>query len=282
MCPKKCGSLNFCGVGRNPKIARAGLHFFEEPPVSGTKGSGTVFFSGCNLSCVYCQNYEISSLHKGIEISIKELAQIYRDLELSGAHNINLVNPSHYTAAIIASLKLYRPKIPIVYNTSSYESPASVRAVKDYVDVYLADLKYLSRDLSLRYSGAADYFEVASKAILSYALNAGENIFEDGIIKRGVIIRHLVLPGCYNDSIKLLDWIKQNLPKGTLLSLMSQYTPYGKAADFPEINRRLTTYEYNKVLYHAQTLGIDGYSQSRDSAGEKYIPVFYRAEINSS
>ena len=284
LCPRECGvdrsiSTGFCKSGDKLKVARAALHYWEEPCISGKYGSGTVFFSGCNLKCCFCQNYNISSDCFGKEISIERLGDIFLELQDKGANNINLVTAVQYIPSIIMALDNVKHKlnIPVVYNSGGYENISTLDILKDYVDIYLPDIKYFDMELSKRYSVAEDYFEKASKAVLKMIDNAGKLKFNDkGIMQRGVIVRHMVLPSCYKDSIKILNWIKENLPEDKfLISLMSQYTPFYKACDYPEINRRVTTYEYNKVVDEALRLGLErGYIQEKSSAKEEYTPPF--------
>ena len=280
LCPRKCGinrneSVGFCGVTNTLKVARAGLHFWEEPIISGASGSGTIFFSGCNLKCVYCQNYDISNEAFGKEITIKHLAEIFKELEEKGANNINLVTPSHYAKQIVEALKIYKPNIPIVYNTSGYDSLEVLKVMEGWVDVYLTDLKYCSSELSKKYSKAENYFEVATSAILEMVRQQPNNVFENGMLKKGVVVRHMVLPTHTQDSFKVLDWIKQNLGDETLVSVMGQYTPYYNSKNYPEINRKLKPLEYKMVLNHCIKLGLtNGFSQELDSASEEYIPPF--------
>lgn len=281
LCPRQCNidrdkTTGYCGVNNTLKIARAGLHYWEEPIISGTEGSGTIFFSGCNLKCVYCQNYDISSQAFGKEITVERLSEIFKELEDKGANNINLVTPTHYVPQIIEALKIYRPKIPIVYNTSGYDSVSELKMLEGYVDVYLTDLKYVDSELSKKYSKAPDYFDVASKAILEMVRQQPTNIYNDkGMLIKGVIVRHMVLPGCMKDSFKVLDWIKDNLGVDTIVSIMGQYTPYYKSVDYPEINRPIKTLEYKAVIAHFNSIGLNnGYSQDLSSSSKDYIPPF--------
>ncbi len=281
-CPRKCNADRqsadgFCGTGELPVVAKAFLHPWEEPCISGSRGSGTVFFSGCNLKCVYCQNYRISHENFGSEISIEKLSEIFQKLQEKGSHNINLVTPSHFVRQISLALKLAGTlEIPVVYNSNGYDSLDSLTMMEGMVNVYLPDLKYFSSGVSLKYSGAEDYFETASKALPEMYRQTGPAIFdEDGIMKRGMIIRHLILPGHSGESVKLLEWINANMPEDIHLSLMSQYTPYHKACMHPELNRRITAWEYEKVLGKFYKLGFkNGYVQERESASEEYIPDF--------
>ena len=291
LCPRSCGvnryeTPGFCGCGTVPKAARAALHQWEEPCLSGIHGSGTVFFSGCTLRCCFCQNYRISSEGYGKEISISRLSEIFLELQEQGAHNINLVTATQFLSSVIQALEQARPwlHIPVVYNCGGYESLETVQALKPYVDVWLPDLKYVNSSISGLYSKAPDYFTAASRAVQQMISQTGplrfEELSENGqtyrLLKRGTILRHMVLPGQKADSIRLLDWISQTLPKGYfLLSLLSQYTPFYKSFEHPEINRRITTYEYKKVLDHAIRLGLtDGFMQEKSSAKEEYTPPF--------
>lgn len=284
LCPRECGvdrntTAGFCQAGAICKVARAALHFWEEPCISGSQGSGTVFFSGCNLRCCYCQNYEISSAGHGKAVSPERLAEIYLELQEKGAHNINLVTAAPHLPHIIKALDLVKSKlyIPVVYNSGGYEKTETVKELDGYVDVYLPDFKYFSDELSMKYSHADNYFEVATAAIAEMIRQIGEMQFdENGIIQRGVIIRHLVLPGARKDSIAILNWIRENLPLDQYwLSLMSQYTPAHKSQEHPEINRRVTSFEYESVVEEAVRLGLaNGYMQGRSSAVKEYTPPF--------
>lgn len=280
ICPRACGvdRTRFpgsCGGGAALRVARAALHYWEEPCISGTKGSGTVFFSGCNLGCVYCQNREISRGGTGREITVSRLSEIFCELEEKGAHNINLVTPTHYVPSIIAALDLYRPSIPVVYNCGGYESLETLKMLDGYIDIYLTDIKYFSPEYSLKYSGARDYFDRAFEAAKVMIAQTGPPEYENGIMKKGVIIRHLVLPGLRKDSMAILDRLAELPSDSFVLSLMSQYTPNGALEAFPEIDRRVTSFEYNSVVDHAVELGLtNGYTQDRRSAAEEYTPPF--------
>ena len=282
LCPRRCNAereenknLNgFCKMPLLPKVARADLHFWEEPVISGTNGSGTIFFSGCSLNCVYCQNYEISHNDKGTVISYEKLAELFYELERKGAHNINLVSPSHYVLAIKEALKIYKPKIPIVYNSSGYDNEESLEMLKDYIDIFLLDLKYLSSDRAKLYSSAADYPEVAKKAILKAYKLQDKCIIKNGIMQKGVIIRHLLLPQATKEAISVFDWVKENTPKA-FFSIMSQYVPCGKAEEMPIINRKVTKREYEKVIDYILESGFSNvFIQDGKSADKKYIPDF--------
>jgi len=274
-------STGFCRASDTVKIARAALHHWEEPCISGTAGSGAVFFSGCTLKCVFCQNHTLSHENFGKEISVNRLAEIFLDLQAQGAHNINLVTATHYLPSIKEALDLAGDalKIPIVYNCGGYERIDTLRQYADYIDIYLPDLKYYDSALSKKYSSAPDYFAAASAAIKEMIDLTGGLSWDEknpSLLKRGVIIRHMVLPGAKDDSIRLLHWIKDTLPEGRfLLSIMSQYTPFYKSSMYPEINRRITSYEYNKVVDAAIDLGLTtGYMQEKSSAREEYTPPF--------
>ena len=283
LCPRSCRvpraddapSAGVCGMPAMPVVARAALHVGEEPCISGTRGSGTVFFSGCSLGCVFCQNHPISHERFGETVSIRRLAEIFWELEAQGAHNINLVNPTHFAVGIAEALRLRPLPVPVVYNTSGYERVETLRMLDGLVSVYLPDYKYRDSALAQRLSGAVDYPERAAEAILEMARQTGPAIFDgDGMLQRGTIVRHLILPGHTRNSIEILDWIKNNLPEGVLVSLMAQYVPCGRAAEFPEINRRITKREYEKVQQHLFDLGLDGYVQERTSAQKGFIPPF--------
>ncbi len=281
-CPRSCGAERnkdfgngYCKMPEAPIVARAGLHFWEEPCISGKNGSGTVFFSGCSLGCVFCQNEEISHENFGKPISVERLAEIFRELESKGAHNINLVNPTHYVHAVIEALKIYRPNIPIVYNSGGYDTVETIEKAADFVDVFLMDMKYLSEDRALKYSKAKDYPSVAKAVILRCADIVKENEFDaDGMMKKGLIIRHLILPQGTNEAISVIDWVEKNVP-WAVFSLMSQYTPHGNLENYKEINRKITVREYNKVLDHAAESSIESiYTQDLNSSSEQFIPPF--------
>ena len=281
ICPRKCGvdrttEKGYCRMPIDFKLARAGLHFWEEPPISGKNGSGTVFFSGCNLGCVYCQNYEISHGEVGKTVSDERLCEIFDELYNKGAHNINLVNPTHYSTAIAQVLRNYKSQIPIVYNSSGYERTETLRSLEGLIDIYLPDLKYINSVKSLRYSAAEDYFDYASKALIEMKRQCSENIYDsDGIMQKGLIVRHLILPKNTNQSIEILKWIGENLGRDTAISLMAQYTPCGKTEDFSELQRKITKREYDKVLSFALDFGFTNiFTQEPDSADCQFIPDF--------
>lgn len=300
LCPRKCGvdrktETGFCKVTRTIRAARAALHAWEEPCISGPQwepgGSGTVFFSGCTLRCVFCQNHAISAENFGRELTTGELADVFLRLQEQGAHNINLVTATQFLPSILPALDQvrHRLRIPVVYNCGGYELVSTVKALKDYVDIWLPDFKYYDSQLAWELSGARDYFDVASAAISQMIAQTGPPVLVPSqspepklsgrffpLMKKGVIIRHLVLPGHRKDSIALLGWIRSHLPEGGfLISLMSQYTPVAPVPKHPELNRRITSYEYDKVVDEAIRLGLtQGYMQKKSSAREEYTPPF--------
>ena len=292
VCPRSCkvdrkqsihekGRAGYCRSGMLPIVSRAALHHWEEPCISGTRGAGTVFFAGCNLSCVYCQNYEISELMHGEEISVERLRQIYFELIAQGAHNIDLVTPTHFTHAIFQSLREPLP-VPVVYNCGGYESVHTVACLRKKIQCWLPDLKYSLREPAARYSDAPDYFEKATAAIEQMYRQTGPyEIGSDGILKKGVLIRHLILPGNLENTKGVLRYVAETFAPGQVLfSLMRQYVPWGRAAEFPEINRRLTEEEYNEAEACMEELGIvDGYTQEADSSDAVYIPAFNGAGV---
>lgn len=282
LCPRKCNAVRrietgdgFCRMGTGPRVARAALHYWEEPCISGEEGSGAIFFSGCTLRCVYCQNYEISKKNFGKTISINQLCDIYKRLEEQGANNINLVNPTHFVDAIIESFEIYKPSVPVVYNSGGYESVETLKRLDGLIDVYLPDLKYADDEKAKRYSYAPDYFEVATKAIVEMAKQTGPPKLDNrGIIKKGTIVRHLVLPENTKNSESVLRWLSDNLSGKVLISLMGQYTPFGNANQYKELNRKITRREYNKLQNLLFSLDIDGFVQDLSSAQSEYIPDF--------
>ena len=279
-CPRKCGvdrskKHGFCGAGESFVVARAAKHFWEEPPISGTNGSGAVFFSGCNLRCVFCQNFEVSRAKCGKEITDERLTEIFDSLISEGAHNLNLVTATQYAERLSGILCAYHSPVPVVYNCGGYESLETLRRLEGLVDIYLPDLKFFDPERSLRYCGAADYFETASAAILEMRRQQPEDIFEDGLMKKGLIIRHLVLPKNVNQSRRIFEWIKENLGAKTYISLMAQYTPCGKLESFPELQRKITRREYEKAVCFLEDLGFENvFLQELDSAAEQFIPAF--------
>ena len=288
VCPHRCGvdrpenmadtngCFGSCGVGLAPIVARAGLHMWEEPIISGTKGSGTVFFSGCNLHCVFCQNYDISHNGFGKEITIARLKEIYHELIAKGAHNINLVTPTHFTEAVLKSLDEPLP-VPVVYNTSGFETQDTLRRLKGKVQIYLPDLKYSDDIAAIKYSNAPSYFRTATEAINEMYCQVGDyHIGDDGIMTKGVIIRHLIMPGMLDNSKRVIDWVASTFKPGQVMfSLMHQYVPCGRAADYPEINRKVTDAEYKELENYLMASTIeDGFVQEGDSACEDFIPCF--------
>jgi len=282
ICPRKCNvnrkkSVGFC-LEKSIRISKVMLHHYEEPIISGKesdKGSGAIFFTGCNLKCVFCQNEPISHLGKGKKASVKKLVRIIKKLEKKGAYNINLVTPTHFTMQIIEALKIYKPKIPVVWNSSGYENPEIIEQLKEYVDIYLVDLKYMSNDLALKYSKANNYVENATQSIIQMRKNQPIDIVENGIMKKGVIVRHLILPNNTNDSIKCLDFIANTIGVNTIVSLMSQYEPRYNAYKFSEINRKITPLEYKRVVNYALKLNLNNcFTQDLSSADKKYTPKF--------
>ena len=280
ICPRGCRidrtgkSFGFCGVGDLPKIARIAPHYDEEPVISGTNGAGTIFFCGCNLRCVYCQNYSISSEDAGRYITPYQLSEEYRRLEAMGVHNIEFVTPTHYADAILESLGYYCPQVPLIWNSSGYDKVETLRRFEGIIDVWLPDFKYSDNALAGRLSGCPDYPQVAVEAIAEMLRQAGEPVIENDLMQRGVIVRHLVLPSHTKNSIGVLELIREHFGTDVPVSLMSQYFPAGRAADYPDINRRLTAREYGKVLDRLYDLGLDGYAQDMASADSKYVPVW--------
>ena len=287
LCPRKCGAnrkdgeIGFCGATDKVKIARSSLHFWEEPCISGNVGSGTVFFSHCTLKCVYCQNYNISTKNQGRFVTESELSDCFLDLQKQGALNINLVTPTHYVPQIIEALKIAKEKglaLPVLYNTSGYENPETLELLRGYVDIFLPDFKYFSSDLSKKYSGAADYPDIAKKAIAKMFDLVGKCEFdEDGIIKKGVIVRHLMLPGLEDDSKKILEYLYKTYGDDIFISIMSQYTPLATLPkEFPELNTKIDMTVYDKLLDFAVDLGIENaFIQEEEAASESFIPEFF-------
>ena len=286
LCPRMCGvdraqKRGFCGMGDKITAAKAMLHFWEEPCVSGERGSGAVFFSGCVMKCVFCQNYDISSENVGREISEERLAEIFLELQDKGAQNINLVNPTHFVPQIINSIKIAKKqglRLPIVYNSGGYERVETLRMLDGIVSVYLPDVKYYSEELSKTLSAAPNYFDTAMNAVAEMVRQTGKPLFdENGAIKSGVIVRHLVLPNHYKDSVEIIKKLGERFGGEILFSLMSQYTPFGKVKTDPRLakmNRRLTTFEYQKALDAVYDAGLEGFMQEKSSAKEEYTPKF--------
>lgn len=285
LCPHNCkvnrleGKRGRCYCNDKLRIALSSLHYYEEPCISGKNGSGTVFFSNCNLNCIYCQNHEISQEHKGKDITIEELANIFLEQQEKGANNINLVTPTSYVYHIIEALDIAKKNglnIPIIYNTNGYENVETIDLLNGYIDVYLPDLKYYSKELSKKYSGIDNYFEVATKAIKRMYEQVGTASFnEEGIIQKGVIIRHLVLPNHILNSKRILKWVKENLPSDIYISVMAQYFPTYKAKQDELINRKLTKKEYKQIEEYLYLLDLEnGYIQELGDHEEEYVPAF--------
>ena len=285
ICPHNCkinrnnGQIGRCRSGDKVKIALASVHNYEEPCISGKNGSGTIFFSNCNLSCIYCQNYKISQLGKGYELSVEELANIMLKQQEKGVNNINLVTPTMYVYQIIEAIKIARKrglKIPIIYNTNGYENVKTIQDLNGYVDIYLRDLKYYSNEISKKYSKIDNYFKYATEAIKEMYKQVGSPIFdENGIIKKGLIIRHLVLPNHLQNSKHILKWIKENMPEDTYVSVMAQYFPTYKAKEDNLINRKLNKKEYREIEEFLYTLNLEnGYMQELGEHEEEYVPNF--------
>lgn len=282
LCPRGCNANRtetigngFCKMPKNPVLARADVHNWEEPLISGEKGTGAIFFSGCSLKCCFCQNYPISHGNKGEIISTDRLIKIIKELEQKGVHTIDFVNPTHFSHIIIDALNEYKPSVPTVYNSSGYDSVETLKKLEGLIDVYLPDLKYFSREKAQKYAKCPDYFEKASLAILEMHRQQPKTVIKDGIIQKGLIIRHLVLPANVEESKNILAWIKNSLPSDTFVSLMSQYTPYGDISYFKELNRRLTTAEYNKAVDYFLDIGLEnGFMQEKSSAKTDFIPSF--------
>ena len=278
LCPVECGANRLTGIGAcgvdGLRIAKYYLHPFEEPCISFAKGSGTIFFAGCNLRCAFCQNYEVSRAKRGKAVTPRELTDIFKELEDMGADNISLVTPSHLTPYLAEAFELYRPKLPVVYNTGSYEKVETLKLIDPYIDIYLPDMKFVSPVLSKRYLGKENYFEVASEAVSFMANSKPLRMSEDGKMLSGCIVRHLVMPLCTNDSKAVVKWFNAYLPPSSYLSLMSQYTPFGEIEGMKELSRPITAREYNTVVEAALELGLAErlFAQERKSSSEAYIP----------
>lgn len=284
LCPRECGAnrineKGFCCAGSNTIVARVSLHKWEEPCISYKNGAGTVFFSGCNLHCCFCQNNKISNELFGKEITDEKLADIFMRLQDMGADNIDLVTPTHFVPNIINALDMVKKKllIPVVYNCGGYESVSTIKMLEGYIDIYLPDIKYYSTDISAKYSSASDYFEKASKAVLEMIRQVGPLRYNDegGLIK-GTVIRHMLLPSHRHDSLEIVKWIAENTThEEVLVSIMNQYTPFDFISDkYPELKRRVTKMEYNSVVNLAAELGLSGFTQQKSSASEEYVPDF--------
>lgn len=280
LCPRRCGGDRTRAAGRcrmpdRPVVARGALHHWEEPPLSGTRGAGTVFFSGCSLGCVFCQNDSISQGDFGKEISIARLREIFWELIQAGAHNIDLVNPTHYAHVVAQALEDPLP-IPVVWNSGGYDRVETLRALEGKIQIYLPDFKYPDAQGAKTYAGAADYPETAKAAIREMVRQTGPyKMDEAGILQRGVILRHLLLPGRLAQAKEVMDWVAGTFPPHTVLfSLMSQYTPWGRAEEFPPLNRRLRKSEIRGAVAYMENLGLDGFTQGEEAAQAEYIPAF--------
>ena len=286
LCPRACGAdrtagkTGFCGMSASLYVSRASLHMWEEPPISGERGSGTVFFAGCPLGCVFCQNAEISHEKHGKEISTERLAEIFLELQEKGAHNINLVTATHYTPHVTEALDIAKRSglnIPVIYNCGGYESVETLRMLRGYVDIYLPDFKYMSPELAAKYSLCKGYPERAKEALAEMVAQTGAPVFdESGMLLRGTVVRHLVLPGCVKDSIDVIKYLHETYGNDIYISIMSQYTPSERLrARFPELARKLTKYEYGKVVRFATEIGVEkGFTQYGEAAAESFIPSF--------
>lgn len=281
LCPRMCRAertmekgAGYCGMSETAVVSRVAPHMWEEPCISGTKGCGTVFFGGCSLGCVFCQNHDISHEKKGKSMSDAELAQRIAALEAEGVHNIAFVTGTHFVPNVLRALEIHRPKVPIVWNTGGYETVETIKMLEGVVDIYLPDLKFCSPRLGKILSNAPDYFEKATQAILEMQRQTGEAQYdENGLMTRGTIIRHLVLPGCTGDSLKVLDWIHDNMPASTPVSIMRQYTPL-PFCTVKGLDRRVTDSEYERVVDHALDLKLNALTQEKEAAETAYIPDF--------
>lgn len=285
LCPRKCNAKReersgegYCRMGTLPVVSRAAAHFWEEPCISGSRGSGTVFFSGCALGCVFCQNEKISHHPLGKVMTPRQLSEVFARLEEEGVHNLNLVTPSHFAPAVFEALCIRRPGIPVVWNSSGYETIQTVEAARGLVDIFLPDLKYFSAKSAAVLADAPDYFETALAAIQKMCEITGLPVYDsDGLMRSGTLVRHLVLPLRTRESIAILDAVKQHLPEGTPVSLMRQYTPMADTG-LPGLDRRLTDREYRQVLEHMLELGLDGYTQQKEAANSAFTPAFMDEE----
>ena len=285
LCPRECGAnrnageTGFCGATDKIKIARAAPHMWEEPCISGKNGSGTVFFSHCTLKCVYCQNYQLSTENKGYEITEDELCEIFLNLQKQGVHNINLVTPTHYVPQIITALKSAKEQgliIPIVYNTSGWEKAETLKMLEGLIDIYMPDMKYFTDKCAEKYSSVRGYFQIASKAVEEMTCQTGKCEFDkNGIMQKGVIVRHLMLPGMMSETKKIMEYLYKTYGNSIYVSLMSQYTPMPQVERFPEINRRLNMTQYDMMVEYCADLGMENvYIQDGESASESFIPPF--------
>ena len=283
LCPRRCGAdrsrgVGFCGLGEEMLIARTAPHLWEEPPISGTRGTGAVFFSGCTLRCAYCQNGEISHENRGRPFSPAALAESLKRLEAAGMQSISFITGTPFVPRILEALEIHRPALPLVWNTSGYETPETLRMLDGVIDVYLPDLKHYSARMGALCAWAPDYFEAASRALAEMCRQTGAPRYNaEGIMTRGTLIRHLILPSLTGESLKLLTWIRDTLPEGTPVSLMRQYIPCN-GVSIPGLDRRVTDREYARVRDHMLALGLPGFLQEPDSADADFVPVFNREE----
>lgn len=286
LCPRKCNVIRedafgdgFCKMPSLPIAAKATVHMWEEPCISGTRGSGAIFFTGCNLKCIFCQNYNISHNEYGKQISVERLTDIFYELQSKGVHNINLVTPTHYVFPIIKALEKYKSKndaLPVVYNCGGYENVSTLKMLNGLIDIYLPDLKYFSDEKAIKYSAAPDYFNIAAEAIDEMYSQTGRYISDDeNVLKKGLVVRHMIMPRGAGDAIKIIDYLNQKYADNIYISIMSQYIPTGIVSEYPEINRKINYIEYNKVINHIYNLDIqNGFIQDMISADLKYIPDF--------
>ena len=284
LCPRMCNvdreiTTGYCGVKKTLRVARAALHFWEEPCISGEEGSGAVFFTGCNLRCVFCQNFQIARAEQGKEITVERLSEIFLELQEQKANNINLVTATHYVPQVVEALKIAKEKglhIPVVYNCGGYETVETLKLLEGLVDIYLPDFKYVNHDRAKRYSRAEDYPEAAKKALAEMVRQQPEAEFDErGIMKKGVIVRHLMLPGGIKDSKAVVKYLYETYGNQIFISLMNQYTPLPHVADYPEIDRKLKKFEYDRLVDYAISLGVEnGFIQEGETAEESFIPAF--------
>lgn len=282
LCPNKCSALRDsetsggrCSLPTTPLVARIAPHMWEEPPISGTKGSGAIFFSGCTMKCIYCQNYEISAENYGVPVNARILSEEYKRLESMGVHNIDLISATQFLPEILKSFDIYKPSVPIIYNCGGYESIGTLRALEGIVDIYLPDFKYSDDALALEYSGVENYVQTATEALREMLRQRGKlTLSDEGIARSGVLVRHLVLPNHTRNSIGVLNILKENFGENITLSLMGQYIPHGKALNHPKLSRKITRREYSKVLGHLIDLEIDGFAQELKSADDSFIPLW--------
>lgn len=281
LCPRRCGVIRdagagqgFCRVGSTALVARAAPHFWEEPCISGSRGTGAIFFSACTLRCAYCQNWDISHQNAGTALRPKQLADVFRRLEQQGVHSISLITATQFLPAILEALKIYRPNLPLVYNCGGYESLETVKALDGVVDVWLPDIKNFSPRISKLLLSCADYFDVAAQAVKQMCLQSGPPQYNhEGVMVRGTLVRHLIIPGCVSDTVSVLRFIAEELPEGTPLSLMRQYTPNGRCS-IPGLERRVTDAEYARAMQAAEAFGLEGFLQDAESADQGFTPLF--------